>query len=137
MKSRHTTHTRRQRQRGSAMVESAFSLTVLLMLLFGIMEFGRAIFAFNQLAYLAQEGARYASLHGSSASTVATSASIATYVTSKAIGIQPTTTTTWQTNQNVPGHWVIVQVTYPMQFVAPFMPGPLTLGSSAKDTILQ
>jgi Flp pilus assembly protein TadG len=119
------------------MIEGAFSFTVLMMLLFGIMEFGRAIFAFNQLAYLAQEGARYASLHGSTASTVATTTSIANYVTSKAIGITPTTTTTWQTNQNVPGHWVIVKVTFSMQFVGPYMPGPFLLSSSAKDTILQ
>ena len=119
------------------MVETALSLLVLLTLIVGIMDFGRAIFAFNQLAYLAQEGARYASLHGSTASTVATTASVASYVSSKAIGIQTTTTTTWQTGQNVPGHWVIVKVTYPFTFIGPFMPGPISLASSAKDTILQ
>lgn len=56
---------RAKREKGSAILEGALTLTVTLMMLFGIIEFGRATFAYNQVAYLAQDGARYASVRGS------------------------------------------------------------------------
>ncbi|MEQ1949767.1 MAG: TadE/TadG family type IV pilus assembly protein [Bryobacteraceae bacterium] len=130
---------RRRTQAGQGLVESALSIIVFLALVFGIMEFGRASFVYNQLAYLAQQGTRYASLNGSTAATPATNTSISNYVKSQAIGIPSlTVTTTWQNNQNVPGHWVKVKVDHSFTFLGPFMPAAsMNLTSSGQDTILQ
>ncbi len=50
----------RQKQRGIAMTEFAIVLPVLLLLLFGITEVGRAIVRYNTLTKALQDGARYA-----------------------------------------------------------------------------
>jgi Flp pilus assembly protein TadG len=129
----------RRRQRGSNLVEMALTISVFLMLLFGIIEFGRGVFAYNQLSYLAHEGARFASLNGSTVTNPATGTTISDYVNSKAIAIGTVVTTTeWQNGSNLPGHWVRVRVAYPFTFVAPYMPASsLTLASTAQDSVLQ
>lgn len=48
---------------GQSLVELAISLTVILMLLAGAVEFGIALFQFVQLRDAAQEGALYGSIH--------------------------------------------------------------------------
>lgn len=45
-----------------SMVEYAFGLTVSLLLIMGIVDFGRAFFAYNLVANTAREGARYATI---------------------------------------------------------------------------
>lgn len=53
--------TRAQRtSRGQGLVEFALVLPVLLLIFMGILDFGRAIFAYNSLANAAREGARVA-----------------------------------------------------------------------------
>jgi hypothetical protein len=52
-----------QRQRGIAMTEFAIVLPVLLLLLFGITEVGRAIVRYNTLTKAVQDGARYAAAY--------------------------------------------------------------------------
>ena len=49
-------------QSGQALVELALSLTLLLLLVFGLFEFGRAMYVLNTLNYAAREGARIASV---------------------------------------------------------------------------
>jgi Flp pilus assembly protein TadG len=44
---------------GAAVVEFAITLTMLLILVFGIVDFGRALFTMNNLTQAAREGARY------------------------------------------------------------------------------
>ena len=51
------------RERGQALVEFAISVTVFLMLLMAIFDFGRAIYTSNGLAQAAREVARTASVH--------------------------------------------------------------------------
>jgi len=51
------------KERGQSMVEFAISLTVIMMLLAGAVEFGIALFQFVQLRDAAQEGALYGSIH--------------------------------------------------------------------------
>jgi Flp pilus assembly protein TadG len=58
-----------RRARGQALVEFAVVIPVFLALLFGILDFGRVIWANNSLAHAAREGARYAIVHGGSATT--------------------------------------------------------------------
>jgi Flp pilus assembly protein TadG len=47
-------------ERGQSLVETAFVLPVLLLLLFGIFDFGRAVYAYNILANSAREATRLA-----------------------------------------------------------------------------
>ena len=48
------------RQQGAAMVETAIVIVVFLMLVFGIIEFGRAIFEWSRLVEATRAGTRYA-----------------------------------------------------------------------------
>lgn len=53
----------KQKQRGAVAVEMALILPVLLLLVIGIMEFGRALNVQVSLTQAAREGARYAAIH--------------------------------------------------------------------------
>jgi len=50
-------------ERGATMVEFAIAVTVFLTAMFGVIEFGRALWAHNALTDAARRGARYATLH--------------------------------------------------------------------------
>ena len=58
---RHLNRFRRD-ARGSVLIEFALVLTVLLLLVFGIIDFGRLLFTANNLTAAAREGARYAAI---------------------------------------------------------------------------
>jgi hypothetical protein len=47
---------------GSVILETALMLTILLMMMFGIIDLGRALFTSNNLVSAAREGARYAAV---------------------------------------------------------------------------
>jgi Flp pilus assembly protein TadG len=50
-------------ERGTTLVEFAIAATVFLTAMFGVIEFGRALWTHNALADAARRGARYAVLH--------------------------------------------------------------------------
>ena len=52
-------------ERGTTLVEFSIGVTVFLMSMFGVVEFGRALYTHNALADAARRGARYATLHSS------------------------------------------------------------------------
>jgi len=54
------TRTRRDRSRGQGLVEFALIFPVLVLVLLGVFDFGRAIFAYNTLANAARAGVRVA-----------------------------------------------------------------------------
>jgi Flp pilus assembly protein TadG len=56
--------TRKEREHGATIVEFAFLLPILIILIFGIVEFGRLGFAFTEVWSAAREGARYATTVG-------------------------------------------------------------------------
>src|SRR5947208_915331 len=60
---------RRHRSRGQALVEFSLVLPIFLVMLMGIIDVGRAIWAQNSLASAAREGARIAIVHGGSSTT--------------------------------------------------------------------
>jgi Flp pilus assembly protein TadG len=97
------------------MAEFALVLTPCLTLFFGIINFALALYCYDFVCYSAQQAVRYATVHGSTATTVATSTSIQTYVNSLVVGVLNTSaltvTTTWSPN-NKPGGVVTVVVTY-------------------------
>ena len=53
------------RTRGQALVEFALVAPVLILIFFGIIEFGRFILTYQELNNATREGARYAIVHGS------------------------------------------------------------------------
>ena len=137
-------------ERGDSLVEFAISAVLLLTVIFGIMDFARALYVYHFVSYAAQEGTRYAVVHGSefsgSCSTTsswscdATSAEITSFVqsiappgiTASSIGV----TTTWpgtlpngtnpgstcSTTKSVDGCLVKVEVSVPFSFVLSFLP---------------
>ncbi len=55
----------RHEERGSELVEFALAALLLLMVMFGIFDFCRAMYSYYFVTYAAQEGARYAMVRGS------------------------------------------------------------------------
>ena len=55
---------RQLKRRGAVVVESAVILPVLFLLVIGMCVLGPGVFCYQQVATLAREGARYASVHG-------------------------------------------------------------------------
>ena len=137
-------------ERGDSLVEFGIAISLLLMLVFGIIDFSRALYSYHFVSSAAQQGARYATVRGAdwpsacasatSYSCQASTANIKTYVQSLAsMGITPanvTATPTWP-QQNVNGAStgcnttatqadqgcvVKVQVTYTFHFFLPYLP---------------
>ena len=102
------------RDRGSAAVEFALLLPVLLLLIFGVIDFGRALNAQITLTQAAREGARLAAL-GYSTSAVAARAQAA------AVGLSPVTVTVTSSCPVNAGAGVdaIVQASYTFSFITP------------------
>ena len=55
----------RRDERGAELIEFSLISILMLMLVFGIMEFGRAIWIYGTVAHVAREGARFAIVRGS------------------------------------------------------------------------
>lgn len=145
-------------ERGSVLLEFGLVAIVLFMMIFGIIDFGRALFTYHFVANAAREGTRYASVRGADCNPLMTgcpadSGSIQTYLRGEATGIgvdpnQLNVTTTWPVQSgsptictssfNNPGCTVQVAVSYNFKFVFPFLPtSPLNLSSSSATVITQ
>ena len=84
---------RRRTERGETLIEFAFGSVIFFMMIFGALEFGIAVWNYNLVSDLAQEGARYAAVHGQTSGSPKTTADVATFVQSRASGLPVTTTT--------------------------------------------
>jgi Tfp pilus assembly protein PilV len=62
MQNQKSSEKRQQHQRGQSLVEAALTLPVVLMLMLGLLDFGRAYYAIVALRDAADEGASYASI---------------------------------------------------------------------------
>lgn len=60
----------RRHQRGQSLVETALVLPILLIILMGIFDFGRAVFAYNAVSNAAREAARVAIVNQNSTGVV-------------------------------------------------------------------
>jgi Flp pilus assembly protein TadG len=60
----------RRHERGQSLVETALVLPILLLILMGIFDFGRAVFAFNAVSNSAREAARLAIVNQNTAGVV-------------------------------------------------------------------
>ena len=127
---------------GTALVEFAISASVLLMLVFGIIEMSYALYTYNYVSDAARVATRYAVVRGSGCTGMPdcgiTAAELQTYIQGIAYpGIKPgslTATTTWLSASssqpttwtacagqcNSPGNAVEIQVTYAFPLFLPF-----------------
>lgn len=124
---------------GATILEFGLSFTLLFLILFGIVDFGRALYAYDAIADAARIGTRYAIVHGSSSSSPATSSTISTYVTGQCCaGLSTsalTVTTTWNPNNN-PGSTVNIQVQYNFNFILPFLPSATVPMSATSQMVI-
>ena len=133
------------RERGIALIEMAVVLLVLLMLLFGIMEAGRAVMNYHTLYEAVSEGARFASVNGATSGALPGPRSspdvdplVKQRVVSTAVGMGLATADVqvgWLPD-NRPGSTVTVSASY---LYKPFAIGwtEFTLTSSASVVILR
>jgi|ERR1700722_2709263 Flp pilus assembly protein TadG len=139
----------RHGQRGASLVETVIVMGVLLALMFGIIDFGRALYTYSFVAQIARQGARWAIVRGANCAVLtpcpALQSDIQTYVRSLSEGAtnpsQITVTADWGTPacdaSHTPGCVVTVTVTYPFKFFLPFvLPGQvITMSSSSKMVV--
>lgn len=97
-----------RRQQGSVLVEFALLLPLLVLVLFGITEFGRAFAAYLALSHAAREGVRIASLGASDAEIEQLVKSRAAAVDSSKLQV----TVTPEESQRLSGSVVSVKVEY-------------------------
>ena len=130
-------------EHGQSMVELAITLTVMLMLLAGAVEFGIALFQFVQLRDAAQEGALYGSIHPGDDTNITArvrSASLTPIDLQNDPGVNIVINYP-DGSPNCEGKGIQVDVSYPHQISMPFI-GPIIgsttipLTASVTDTIL-
>lgn len=121
-------------ERGSELIEFGLVSMLFFMLLFGIMEFSRAIWVYDSVAHAAKEGARYAIVRGAESGRTAAAEDVETYVRSRATGMTGlTVATTWEPDKQ-PGSVVQVRVESPFEPVVGFLP-TIRLSSTSRMVI--
>lgn len=111
-------HRFRKTEGGQALVEMALVLPILLLLVFGIVEFGRILNAKLIVSNASREGARYAAVSG----IIATDTQITDVVNNSAPsldGTQLTVNISPIQSLRIRGTAVAVQVYYPVNIIAP------------------
>ena len=156
------------RQQGAELAEFALlftSLPVFLVLIFGVMDFSRAMYAYHSLSSAARQATRFALVRGNSCTGFPTACpadadDIKTYVSNEAgIGLDSTTlfnntspkwgpppsnptscggifSSTRTATNSAPGCVVQVQVQYPLTFSFPFLPSSTVMMSSKSQIVI-
>ena len=131
---------RRGLQRGAFIVEAALIVLPFLLMIFGIIEFGVVIRAYNFVSYAAREGTRYASVRGAESGVPASATQVSDFVKRQAVGLvasNMTVATTWVPD-NKRGSSVRVQVSYSMPGVTGLiLPRGVRMRSTSQTVIYQ
>jgi Flp pilus assembly protein TadG len=135
-------------QRGATMVEMAIVMATFLALLCGIIDFGRAAYTYTFVAKLARQGARWAIVRGAYCTGIdhcpaaAGSTDIQPYVQSlsegatAAGGLSASLSFPTCGGSNAPGCVAQVTVSYPFNFMLPFLPsGTWNISSTSQMVI--
>lgn len=135
-------------ERGTTALEFTVVVALLFTLVFGIIDFGRALYTYHFVSYAAHEATRWASVRGANCTGLADGcpaqqSDITTYVQKLATGmggIDPNAITItpanpWPTG-NSPGNPVKVTVTYNFKFLLPFMPANAINMSSTSQMVI-
>ena len=137
---------RQDNRRGSTIVEFSLAFTAFIMLLMGMMEFGRVIWTFSTLSHAVSQGARYAAVHGSGNPVMVngnddTATAIADLVKANSIGLdssQVSVNTVWSPD-NDRGSEFTITASYPLGMVMGsffFDGGTLTINDQATGVVL-
>ena len=122
---------RQRRERGAAAVEFALVMPLLLILVLGIFEFGRAYNIQATLSAAAREGVRVMAVqNSSSAATAATQAAAAPAVTLSSGQITVSPGACPEAGSGATPATATVTVTYPMAFVTGFFGASITLNGT-------
>ncbi|MBO8172214.1 MAG: pilus assembly protein [Bacillaceae bacterium] len=119
-------------QKGQSTVELALSMMVLLLILFGITDFGRVFHAYLTLEHASREAARLASVGGDNSEIIqkAKDAAASLDLSQLTISITPT-----DSSKRVRGSTVSVQLEYQIDFLTPLIqpvfPDPFSLKNQA------
>ena len=116
------------------LVEAAVTTVTLILLAFGVIDFGRALLSYHALANGAKMGTRYALVRGYDSGSPTNATAVSDYVKS-VLGLDPalvTVATNWQDSQKA-GTWVRVQVNYSFQFIIPI--SSITMSSHSQVVI--
>jgi hypothetical protein len=141
------------RERGASLPETAIVMGVVLALMFGIVDFGRALYTYSFVAQLAREGARWAIVRGSKCTALdhcpaqSGTGDVQPYVQGLSEGAtDPSKLVAALSFPSCPagaaagnarGCVAEVTVTYPFRFVAPFMPAAINMSSTSEMVISQ
>jgi Flp pilus assembly protein TadG len=137
---------RQDQRRGSTIIEFSLAFTAFIMLLMGLMEFGRAVWTFSTLSHAVSQAARFATLHGSGNPVMvngndATATAISNLVKANSIGLDPSqvsVNTVWSPN-NDRGSEFTVTASYPLSMMMGsffFRGGTLTINDQANGVVL-
>lgn len=113
---------RARSERGETLVEFAVSGLVFFMLVFGTVEMGMVVWQYDFVSSLAQDGARWASVHGATSLTPASAADVQTYVQTRSLGRTVGVVTTPAPSTVSPGGVVNVVVQESMAPLSAFLP---------------
>jgi Flp pilus assembly protein TadG len=137
---------KRLRQRGQSLVEFALVLPVLLIILMGLFDFGRAILAYNTVAEAARNGARVAIVNQIPADICSVAANRAIAISlpttcaanATAVGVYVTASTGGSSCTVVNACTQTVKATYQFTALTPIISriiGPITMSSSSTVTV--
>ena len=151
---------RRERDRGSALVEFGLAAATVMLVLLLIVDAGRALYAYNWVSNSARQATRFAMVRGKTCEPLlatycqtdsmprgAQAADITNYVDSLAVGID-TSQVTVNSQCYVSGSvapnppctaktWVQVQVQYNFRFLSPLFPLSWTMQSTSERVVQQ
>ena len=128
------------------MVEFSLAFMSFMLLLMGLVEFGRAVWTFNTLSHAVSQGARYATVHGSGNPVMVngsddTANAIRTIVRNNAIGLtsnQVVVNTVWAPD-NDRGSEFTITASYQLDMILGtffFDPSTLTINDRANGVVL-
>ncbi len=114
------------RQKGQSLLEFALLLPILLIMLMGLLDLGRAYYAIVALEDMAGEGAAYASIHPMDIAGVQQRVSEAG---GGLVYVGPSMVTVTHPPSVLPGAPITVTISYPFVILTPFVQGMVSDGT--------
>ena len=123
------------RRRGAVLVETAFVFPVAILLLLGLIVGGMGIFRYQQVAWLAREGARYASVRGTDYKKEVSGATATTAQDVRDKVILPNATVLDPSSLTTNVTWNSTNAPYTVVPVSPTNPFPKQVGNTVSVTV--